>query len=69
MSDEGEIEQLTAVFRQLGAEDSQAETMARQLSKRADQIALSEGIDRVAALKRLLEMVRRGRAGESYEGP
>lgn len=69
MSEEGEIEQLKAVFRQLGAEDAQAETMARQLSKRADQISRSEGISRVVALSRLLDMVRCGRAGETYEGP
>jgi hypothetical protein len=38
--------------------------MARQLLKRADQLAAERGIAREAALKGLLELVIKGRAGE-----
>ena len=58
-----ELEQLTELCVQLGAPPVQAATMAAQLSKRADQIAAERGITREAALKGLLDVVVKGRAG------
>lgn len=62
----GEVEQLTKMFEQMGAEPVQAEVMARQLLKRAEQIAERERIDKLTALSRLLQIVKAGRAGESF---
>lgn len=60
-----EIEQLTALCRRLGAGPDQAATMAAQLMKRAEQLALERGIERPAALGYLIELVIKGRKGES----
>jgi len=38
--------------------------MARQLAKRADQLATERGITRTEAMRHLLEVVVKGRAGE-----
>lgn len=59
-----EFEQLTQLCERLGAPTAQAQTMATQLMKRADQIALERGIAREVAMKGLLEVVVKGRAGE-----
>jgi hypothetical protein len=59
-----EHEQLTLLCERLGAPHAQAGTMATQLLKRADQLAGERGIPREAALKSLLEVVVKGRAGE-----
>ena len=59
-----ELEQLTALCERLGAPRVQAQTMAAQLLKRAEQIAVERGITREAALKGLLDIVVKGRAGE-----
>ncbi len=59
-----ELEQLTQVCTQLGASPTQAATMAAQLMKRAGQIATERGITREAALRGLLDVVVKGRAGE-----
>lgn len=59
-----ELEQLTAACQRLGAPRPQAETMAAQLLKRADQLAAERGITREAALAHLLKIVVQGRAGE-----
>ena len=59
-----EHEQLTRLCEQWGAPRAQAETMATQLLKRAEQLAVERAITREAALKGLLEVVARGRAGE-----
>jgi hypothetical protein len=59
-----EQEQLEALCRQLGAGPEQARTMAAQLLKRAEQLAAERGTTRETELKRLLELVGRGRAGE-----
>jgi hypothetical protein len=59
-----ELEQLTQLCRGLGASETQAATMAAQLLKRAEQIAAERGIAREAALRGLLEIVVKGRAGE-----
>jgi hypothetical protein len=59
-----ELEQLTEACQRLGAPRPQAETMAAQLLKRADQLAAERGIAREAALAHLLKIVVQGRAGE-----
>ncbi len=59
-----ELEQLTRLCEQLGAPHAQARTMAAQLTKRADQLAAERGIPREVAMKSLLDVVVKGRAGE-----
>jgi hypothetical protein len=59
-----ELEQMTELCLRLGASRPQAATMAAQLLKRADQLASERGIDRVAALKYLVDLVMKGRSGE-----
>lgn len=56
--------QLTQLCERLGATPAQAATMAAQLLKRAEQLAVERGITREDALKGLLEIVVKGRAGE-----
>jgi len=60
-----ELEQLTTLCQRLGAEPAQAATMAGQLLKRADQLAAERGIERTAALGYLIELVVKGRSGET----
>ncbi len=60
-----EHEQLVELCRRLGASGGQAETMARQLAKRADQLAAERAITRTEAMRYLLEVVVKGRAGET----
>ena len=59
-----EHEQLAQLCERLGAPPAQASIMAAQLLKRAEQIAGERGITRELALKELLEVVVKGRAGE-----
>ena len=59
-----EHEQLTRLCERLGAPRAQAQTMAAQLLKRAEQLATERGGTREAALARLLELVVKGREGE-----
>ena len=47
----------------LGAAPGPAATMARQLVKRADQIALGRGIPREEAMDQLLQILVQGRQG------
>ena len=56
--------QLTQLCERLGASSAQAPTMAAQLLKRAEQLAVERGITREAALQGLIEVVIKGRAGE-----
>lgn len=64
-----ELAQLAALCRRLGAaDDAQAEVMARQLAKRADQLALERGIGREAAMQHLLSVLVHGRRGEVPPG-
>jgi hypothetical protein len=62
-----ELEQLTALCSRLGASPAQAATMAAQLAKRAGQLAAERGISREEALRGLLEVLVKGRAGEVPE--
>ena len=59
-----EHEQLSQLCERLGAPRAQAQTMAAQLLKRAEQLATERGVAREAALARLLALVVKGRAGE-----
>lgn len=59
-----ELEQLTQLCERLGAPGKQAATMAAQLLKRAGQLASERGITHEAALKGLLDVLMKGRAGE-----
>lgn len=60
-----ELEQLTSLCERLGAAPGQAATMAAQLLKRAEQLSTDRGIDRLAALSYLVELVMKGRNGET----
>lgn len=68
MSD-SEQAQLIALCERMGAPRVQAETMARQLARRADQLATERGIPRVQAMEYLLRVLVMGRNGEGPEGP
>jgi hypothetical protein len=59
-----ELEQMSRLCEQLGAPPAQAKTMATQLLKRAGQIAEERSITRELALKGLLDVLVKGRAGE-----
>lgn len=59
-----EFAQLTRLCGNLGAPADQAEAMARQLIKRADQLVAERGLTRVAAMEYLLRLVMQGRNGE-----
>lgn len=58
-----ELEQLSELFIQHGATQVQAKRMASQLLKRAEQNAESEGISKIEALSKLLEITMRGLNG------
>ena len=60
-----ELDQLTELCTRLGAAPAQATVMATQLQKRADQMAAERGVTRVAAMQYLLEVVVKGRQGET----
>jgi galactokinase len=62
-----EREQLTKLCTNLGAEPAAAATMAAQLQKRATQLATERKITREAAMHYLLEVLVKGRQGESPE--
>ena len=62
------LEQLTQACQRLGAQPAQAQTMAAQLLKRAEQLSAERGSTREAELARLLEIVVQGRAGNVAKG-
>ena len=59
-----ELAQLTALCERLGAPPAQAAAMASQLAKRAGQLAAERSMSRDEALRGLLEVLVKGRAGE-----
>lgn len=63
-----EVEKITVICERLGAAPGQAATMARQLLKRADQLAAERGITREAALAQLLQILVEGRSGNVPPG-
>ena len=60
-----EFAQLTKLCRGLGAAPGQADAMARQLIKRADQLVAERGQTREEAMAYLLRLVVQGRSGEA----
>lgn len=60
-----DAEKLTTLCVRLGAPPAQAATMAAQLLKRAEQLAAERGIERTAALAYLIDLVVKGRNGET----
>lgn len=58
-----DVERVSRLFRHLGAADEQAETMARQLLKRARQISVEQNISEVEATETLLKKVVEARQG------
>ena len=63
-----ELARLTELCRKLGAAPAQAEAMARQLIKRADQLAAERGPTREETMAYLLKLVVQGRSGEVPPG-
>ena len=63
-----ELEQLVALCQRLGASPPQARAMALQLQKRCDQLVAARGVERVEAMRYLLELVTKGAQGESPPG-
>lgn len=51
------LEQVAKIFLQLGAPEEQADVMAKQLLKRAEQIAEEQEISKVHAVESLLKKV------------
>lgn len=66
-ADMNEEEQLAALCRNWGAQPPQDRLMARKLLERAKQLSEERGMDRVAALRYLLELVRKGQ--QEGDGP
>jgi len=58
-----ETEQIAGIFRNLGADQDQAITMARQLIKRAEQLAEEKNSTKVSELQALLETAICGAQG------
>ena len=63
-----EREQLVRLCTRLGAEGTQAVTMADQLLKRCDQLVAERGWTRLQAMEHLLSLVVKGRSGETIPG-
>lgn len=59
-----EFAQLTKLCLGLGAPPAQAEAMARQLVKRADQLVVARGQSREEVMAYLLRLVVQGRHGD-----
>lgn len=59
-----ELAQFTQLCRNLGADTAQADAMARQLIKRADQLVADRKQTREQAMAYLLRLVVQGRSGE-----
>jgi hypothetical protein len=72
LNSEQELVQIKTLLSRLGASDVASDAMARQLVKRADQWVEERGINRVEAMRQLLELVVTGRSGglpAGFEGP
>ena len=63
MRDEKEVQEITKLFLNLGAEEKMATQMAKQLLKRAEQRSENEKITKTLALKELLEVAIYGAQG------
>jgi hypothetical protein len=62
-SSNNEVAEIASIFVNLGAPEKQAEVMASQLMKRAEQIALERNISKVEATESLLKQVLEARQG------
>ena len=58
-----EVAEIACIFVNLGAPEKQAEVMASQLIKRAEQIAQERDISKVEATESLLKQVLEARRG------
>ena len=58
-----EIENVAKLFKNLGAEEKQAEIMAKQLLKRAEQLAQERNSSKTEELQKLLEVSIYGAQG------
>ncbi len=63
-----DLEQVKRLCRSLGADEKQAEVMAKQLLKRAEQIARERNCDQVEAMRYLLDISLKGASGEAPPG-
>ena len=63
MKDENEVQEITKLFLNLGAEEKMATQMAKQLLKRAEQRSEKEKITKTMALEELLEVAIYGAQG------
>lgn len=63
-----DFEHVKRLCRSFGADEGQAEIMARQLLKRAEQIAEQRNCDQVEAMRYLLDLTWRGARGEAPPG-
>lgn len=63
MLDQNHHEQVAALFKRFGAEDGQANVMAKQLLRRSVQIAEERNISELEALEGLLKQVIEARQG------
>lgn len=63
------LDSLVRLCENLGAPPEQARTMARQLWKRSEQIALERNIKQVEAMDHLLKLMVRGRQGGVWTDP
>lgn len=62
-SSKNEVAKIASIFVNLGAPEKQAEVMASQLIKRAEQIAQERDISKVEATESLLKQVLEARQG------
>ncbi|MEZ5277760.1 MAG: hypothetical protein R3F07_15370 [Opitutaceae bacterium] len=67
VDDQSEVAMLARLCSQWGAGETQSVVMARQLLKRAGQLAAERGTAREEELRYLLELVVAGRTGGSVE--
>ena len=65
--DPGEVALVTRLFEGMGASGPQAGGMARQLLKRARQLAGERGSDREEELRYLLDLIVAGREGRPID--
>ncbi len=63
-----ERDQLIALCVRLGADPAQAAVMANQLGKRCDQLVVERGLERTVAMAYLLDLLVKGRSGETPPG-
>lgn len=63
-----ELQKIAAIFTKMGVGNQQAETMATQLSKRADQLMETRGCSRLVAMEYLLSLTVSGAQGTPPPG-